>query len=128
MRFPSLIPPRVANKIHGATGTLSSEVFIDKPASELELNPKQEIESSLKVFVRTCRQWRFWYRELAQHHGDMDMKTLKSTSIWISQLMFYKEFREVMSKMSCKHAPRKFDLLTNKLSAQHDACGTMPKM
>jgi Reverse transcriptase (RNA-dependent DNA polymerase) len=105
-----------------SAGTLAREVFIEKPAIELELSPNQALQL-LKPLYGLADSGDFWYRELAQHHRDMDMQTLTTdNSLWMK---FTENILEGISGVYVDDVVQagtaEFDLLTNQLSANYDA-------
>jgi hypothetical protein len=50
-----------------SAGILAREVYVDKPASELELNADQPLKL-LRPFYGLADSGYLWFRELANHH------------------------------------------------------------
>jgi Reverse transcriptase (RNA-dependent DNA polymerase) len=105
-----------------SAGTLARDVFIEKPALELELSPDQALQL-LKPLYGLADSGDIWYRELAQHHRDMDMKTLTTdNSLWMK---FAENVQEGISGVYADDVVQtgtaEFDILTNQLSANYDA-------
>jgi Reverse transcriptase (RNA-dependent DNA polymerase) len=105
-----------------SAGTLAREVFIEKPAIELELSPNQALQL-LRPLYGLADSGDFWYRELVQHHRDMDMQTLTTdNSTWMK---FTENVLEGISGVYIDDVVQagtaEFDLLTNQLSANYDA-------
>jgi hypothetical protein len=66
-----------------SAGTLARDVFIEKPASELELEPDQAVQL-LRPLYGLDDSGDFWYRELSKHHRDMGMTTLTTDNcLWL---------------------------------------------
>jgi Reverse transcriptase (RNA-dependent DNA polymerase) len=105
-----------------SAGTPARKVFIEKPASELELCPNQALQL-LRPLYGLADSGEFWYRELAHHHRDLGMNTLTTdNSFWIK---FSENILEGISGVYVDDVVQagtaEFDCLNNQLSANYDA-------
>jgi hypothetical protein len=67
-----------------SAGILAREVYVDKPAPELELNTDQALKLLIRLYG-LADSGDFWYRELANHHRKMGMRTLATDkSLWLN--------------------------------------------
>jgi Reverse transcriptase (RNA-dependent DNA polymerase) len=105
-----------------SAGTLAREVFIDKPAPELELSPHQALKL-LRPLYGLADSGDFWHRELSKHHRNMGMRPLTTdNSAWI------KLTKNVLEGISgvyvddvVQAGTTAFDILTDRLSSTYDA-------
>jgi hypothetical protein len=104
-----------------SAGILAREVYVYKPAPELELNTDQALKLLIRLYG-LADSGDFWYRELANHHQKMGMRTLATDqSLWLNY------FANVLDGLSAFYADDvlqartpQLDWLTDSLSSNYD--------
>jgi Reverse transcriptase (RNA-dependent DNA polymerase) len=105
-----------------SAGTLSREVFIDKPAPELELNADQALQL-LRPLYGLADSGDFWYRELSKHHREMGMQPMTTgNSAWLKLADNILEgIWDVYVDDIVQAGTLAFDYLTDRLGREYDA-------
>ena len=104
-----------------SNGVLSRDVFLEKPAPELELLPGRALKL-LKPLYGLADSGDFWYREISEYHRGLGMKTLTTeNSLWL------KFVNNVLGGLSAVYVDdliqagtQDFDKLTDSLGREYD--------